>query len=149
MTCLVFGLFLQYVMEHIKIIKGYEKYMLAAFGRKIFGSHNDRIIKSYSKAVFRINALEQQMQKLSDAELRGQTHEIEARIGGRSHERRHGAVAVLRADVRPERVAPAVREVLGLLEVLHALLQLHERHSVELTAVCGLLRRQSRSCCSC
>ncbi|MDR2831564.1 MAG: preprotein translocase subunit SecA [Rickettsiales bacterium] len=43
------------------------------FIRKIFGSTNKRIIKSFRKIVQQINALETEMQSLSDQELAGKT----------------------------------------------------------------------------
>jgi preprotein translocase subunit SecA len=47
---------------------------------QIFGSRNDRLLKQYRKVVDRINALEPQLEKLSDAELRGKTDEFKARV---------------------------------------------------------------------
>lgn len=48
--------------------------------RKVFGSSNDRYIKSLKKTVEQINALEPQMQTLSDEALRGKTDEFRARL---------------------------------------------------------------------
>jgi preprotein translocase subunit SecA len=48
---------------------------------QIFGSRNDRLLKQYRKVVDRINAMEPQLEKLSDAELRGKTDEFKARLG--------------------------------------------------------------------
>jgi preprotein translocase subunit SecA len=47
---------------------------------QIFGSRNDRLLKQYRKVVDRINAMEPQLEKLSDAELRGKTDEFKARL---------------------------------------------------------------------
>ncbi|WP_048438270.1 preprotein translocase subunit SecA [Caenimonas sp. SL110] len=47
---------------------------------QIFGSRNDRLLKQYRKAVDRINAMEPQVEKLSDDELRGKTDEFKARL---------------------------------------------------------------------
>ncbi|HEY8048773.1 MAG TPA: preprotein translocase subunit SecA [Ramlibacter sp.] len=47
---------------------------------QIFGSRNDRLLKQYRKNVERINALESQFEKLSDAELRAKTDEYKARV---------------------------------------------------------------------
>ena len=47
---------------------------------KIFGTKNERVIKSLMPRVLAINALEPEMQKLSDAELRGKTDEFRKRI---------------------------------------------------------------------
>ena len=49
---------------------------------KIFGSRNDRLLKGYRKTVERINALEQQYEKLNDEELRGKTREFIDRVAG-------------------------------------------------------------------
>ena len=53
--------------------------MLSKVFRKIFGSRNDRIIKSLRKEVDKINALEPQMQALSDEELAAKTDEFKQR----------------------------------------------------------------------
>ena len=44
--------------------------MATTFLTKIFGSRNDRLLKTYRKTITQINALEQQYEKLDDAELR-------------------------------------------------------------------------------
>ena len=46
----------------------------------IFGSRNERLIKQMSKSVVKINALEPQMQALTDAQLRDQTEAFRKRI---------------------------------------------------------------------
>ena len=48
---------------------------------KIFGSRNDRLLKTYRGAVARINALEAQYEKLSDDDLRAKTEEFRQRLG--------------------------------------------------------------------
>ncbi len=47
---------------------------------KIFGSRNDRLLKSYRKTVERINALETQYEKLDDQQLRAKTEEFKTRV---------------------------------------------------------------------
>jgi preprotein translocase subunit SecA len=47
---------------------------------KIFGSRNDRLLKTYRKTVERINALETQYEKLDDEQLRAKTQEFKNRI---------------------------------------------------------------------
>lgn len=47
---------------------------------KIFGSRNDRLLKQYRSSVVRINAMEVELEKLSDDELRGKTQEFKDRI---------------------------------------------------------------------
>ena len=50
---------------------------------KVFGTKNERVVKSMMPRVAAINALEPQMQKLSDAELRAKTDEFRQRIQDR------------------------------------------------------------------
>jgi len=47
---------------------------------KVFGTKNEREVKRLLPAIERINALEPEMQKLSDAELRARTDDFRARI---------------------------------------------------------------------
>ncbi len=47
---------------------------------KIFGSRNDRLLKQYRTSVARINAMEVELEKLSDEVLRGKTQEFKDRI---------------------------------------------------------------------
>lgn len=47
---------------------------------KIFGSRNDRLLKTYRKTVERINALELEYEKLSDDQLRTKTQEFKDRV---------------------------------------------------------------------
>jgi preprotein translocase subunit SecA len=54
--------------------------MISGFLKKIFGSRNDRLLRQYSASIARINALESQMQALSDAELAAQTPALKARV---------------------------------------------------------------------
>ena len=50
------------------------------FLTKIFGSRNDRLLRQYRKTVERINGLELQLEKLSDAELLGKTAAFKQRV---------------------------------------------------------------------
>ncbi|MDO4434652.1 MAG: preprotein translocase subunit SecA [Alysiella sp.] len=54
--------------------------MLTHLAKKVFGSRNDRLLKQYRKTVSKINALETQMQALSDDELKAKTAEFKQRI---------------------------------------------------------------------
>jgi preprotein translocase subunit SecA len=56
--------------------------MFAAVAKSIFGSANDRYVRSLGKYVDAINALEPSIQALSDDELRGQTELFRARLAG-------------------------------------------------------------------
>jgi preprotein translocase subunit SecA len=54
--------------------------MISGFLKKIFGSRNDRLLRQYSSTIARINALESQLQGLSDADLAAQTPALKARV---------------------------------------------------------------------
>ncbi len=54
--------------------------MFGTIAKKIFGSSNDRRLKTYRPKVAAINALEPEMQKLTDAELRAKTDEFRAAL---------------------------------------------------------------------
>ena len=47
---------------------------------KIFGSRNDRLLKQYRKTVAQINALEPQLEQLSDEQLQAKTPEFKQRL---------------------------------------------------------------------
>ncbi len=47
---------------------------------KIFGSRNDRLLKTYRKTIERINALEPEYEKLDEDELRAKTQEFKDRV---------------------------------------------------------------------
>ncbi|MGV6826035.1 MAG: preprotein translocase subunit SecA [bacterium] len=53
--------------------------MLGNIVKKVFGSRNDRLVKQMFKVVDRINALEDDLQSLSDSELQGKTAEFQQR----------------------------------------------------------------------
>ncbi|WP_439517746.1 preprotein translocase subunit SecA [Hydrogenophaga sp.] len=54
--------------------------MATTFLTKIFGSRNDRLLKTYRKTVERINGLESKYEKLGDDELRAQTDAFKQRV---------------------------------------------------------------------
>jgi preprotein translocase subunit SecA len=54
--------------------------MISGFLTRIFGSRNDRLLKSYAKAVERINALEPSISALSDADLAAKTPAFKQRL---------------------------------------------------------------------
>ena len=61
--------------------------MVTTLLRKVFGSRNDRAIKRYQKVVRVINALGEDIDRLSDSELAGKTSELRTRLeGGESME---------------------------------------------------------------
>lgn len=55
--------------------------MLTTIIKKLFGSRNDRTLQRLGKIVDQINALESDMQALSDTALAGKTNEFKARLG--------------------------------------------------------------------
>ncbi len=69
--------------KHIKVIA---MFGLGNIASKMFGSSNDRKLKDYNARVAAINAIEPEMEKLSDEELRARTDEYRRRIneGGAS-----------------------------------------------------------------
>jgi len=54
--------------------------MFGALARTLFGTANDRIVKGFDKPVAQINALEPEMVKLSDEQLKGKTVEFRDRL---------------------------------------------------------------------
>ncbi|HVV95023.1 MAG TPA: preprotein translocase subunit SecA [Hyphomicrobiales bacterium] len=56
--------------------------MLGALARSLFGSSNDRRVKGYYPRVRQINALEPEVAKLSDEELRARTDEFRRKLAG-------------------------------------------------------------------
>ncbi len=55
--------------------------MITTLLQKVFGSRNERLVKKYAVVVQSINALEPQMQALSDPELAAKTTEFKQRFG--------------------------------------------------------------------
>jgi preprotein translocase subunit SecA len=72
--------------------------MLGNFAKKIFGSANERLVKSFQRDVDTINGFEASFKSLSDSELRAKTDEFRARIAkGESLDKMlHEAFAVVR-----------------------------------------------------
>ncbi len=54
--------------------------MIANLLKKIFGSRNERLLKQFRKTVQVINALEADLKKLSDDELKGKTEQFKDRV---------------------------------------------------------------------
>jgi hypothetical protein len=54
--------------------------MATNFLTKIFGSRNDRLLKQYRRTVEQVNALEPQLEKLDDEQLRAKTQEFRDRV---------------------------------------------------------------------
>ena len=53
---------------------------MANFLTRIFGSRNQRLLRQYSTVVDKINALEEELQSLSDEQLRAKTDEFKSRV---------------------------------------------------------------------
>jgi preprotein translocase subunit SecA len=56
--------------------------MIGSFASKFFGSSNDRRIKGYGPRVNAINALEEEVKKLTDEQLRARTDEFRKQVAG-------------------------------------------------------------------
>ncbi len=56
--------------------------MISGLLKSLFGSRNDRLLKTYRKQVERINALEPAMEALDDAALQAKTAEFRTRLAG-------------------------------------------------------------------
>jgi preprotein translocase subunit SecA len=56
--------------------------MIGAVARKLFGSSNDRRIRTYRPRVDAINALEKELEQLSDEALRARTEEFKKQLAG-------------------------------------------------------------------
>src|SRR5262245_31122767 len=54
--------------------------MIGVLARKLFGTSNERRGRSYQPRVDQINALEKEIEKLSDAELRARTDEFKKQV---------------------------------------------------------------------
>ncbi len=54
--------------------------MLNRLLTSVFGSRNERLVSQFNKVVVKVNALEQSMQALSDAELQAKTPELKERV---------------------------------------------------------------------
>jgi preprotein translocase subunit SecA len=82
--------------------------------KAIFGSRNDRLVKQYSRTVERINALEPDIARLTDAQLAEKTVALRARVAERAgaaedDEARRAAENAALAELLPEAFA-VVRE---------------------------------------
>ena len=74
---------------------------LGGLARKIFGSSNDRRVKSLRPRVDAINALEPEMQALTDDELRARTDEFRAELADGASARRPAGPGLRRRCARP------------------------------------------------
>ncbi|MFA5040820.1 MAG: preprotein translocase subunit SecA [Bdellovibrionales bacterium] len=54
--------------------------MISSFIRRLFGSHNDRVLQAQAPLIARINSLEPQFKALSDEALRAKTDEFRSRL---------------------------------------------------------------------
>ena len=54
--------------------------MIQGVLKKIFGSRNERLLKQYGRTVREINALEPEISRLSDEQLRAKTDEFKKRV---------------------------------------------------------------------
>ena len=56
--------------------------MLGVVAKRLFGTHNDRFLKRLRPEVAAINALEPELEALSDSALRARTDEFRERVQG-------------------------------------------------------------------
>ncbi|MCB2059164.1 MAG: preprotein translocase subunit SecA, partial [Novosphingobium sp.] len=54
--------------------------MIGAISKRLFGSANDRYVKSLDKIVNKINVLESEIEALSDEQLVGQTEKLRGQL---------------------------------------------------------------------
>src|SRR5512132_788691 len=54
--------------------------MIGGLAKRLFGSANDRVIKSMRKTVEAINALEPELERLADGDLRARTDRFRERL---------------------------------------------------------------------
>ncbi|HZM47089.1 MAG TPA: preprotein translocase subunit SecA [Burkholderiales bacterium] len=80
--------------------------------RKIIGSRNDRLVRQYARQVRAINALEPQMEKLSDADLAAKTEEFRKRVEERLAKIVDGAEDDPEAKTRREEERARIRKEL-------------------------------------
>ena len=91
---------------------------------KVFGTKNERVIKSLMPRVEAINALESQTQKLTDAELRAKTEAFRKRIQERLSHAGGGAASDAEAETDPDRAKRLEKEQYeALQEVLDEILE--------------------------
>ena len=94
--------------------------MINTFIGKVFGTKNERVVKSMMPRVKAINALEQQMRKLSDDELRAKTEEFRRRIQERLSRIENNPAADLNseaeADVDIDRAKQLEKEQYEMLQ---------------------------------
>jgi preprotein translocase subunit SecA len=91
------------------------------FLTRVFGSRNQRLLRQYSKVVNKINGLEEELQGLSDEQLRAKTDEFKARVkaGETLEDIQAEAFAVAReASVRTMGMRPFDVQLIGGM-VLH------------------------------
>ena len=75
--------------------------MIGALARKIFGSSNERRIKTYMPRVAQINALEQELEKLSDDALRARTAQFRKELEDGQDARRYPGTGLRHRAARP------------------------------------------------
>ena len=88
--------------------------MFKTLAKSVFGSSNDRYVKSIGKIVDQVNALEDQIKALSDAELKAQTDKFRAQL----------AEGKTLADITPEAFATVREASIRVLGMRHFDVQL-------------------------
>ena len=83
--------------------------MIGAVARKLFGSSNDRRIRAYRPRVDEINALEPELEQLSDEALRARTDEFRKQLAA-------GVPMAMGSDVGPFPHGTQAREFVLMVE---------------------------------
>ncbi len=91
------------------------------FLTRLFGSRNERLVRSYGRYVRAAAELEPSIQRLSDAELRGKTDEFRRRL----------KEGVTLDDLLPEAFAVVREAAQRTLKMRHFRCAAHRRHGVE------------------
>ena len=104
--------------------------MLNSIMKSMFGSSNDRYVKSLGKIVNQINALEPQLQALSDEELAAQTDKFRAQLadGKTLDDILPEAFATLRRLLEARMASAGRREYVQVLRLLETF-RLEEVHA--------------------
>ena len=110
--------------------------MINALMAKVFGTHNEREVKKLQPRVERINALEPEIRKMTDAELRAKTDEFRQRVQDRLallHEPSEEEMDADRRKLWEKEQYAAIEEVLDtLLEEAFAVVREAGRRAVNM-----------------
>ena len=92
--------------------------MLGSVAKKLFGSRNDRLVKSYSKIVKQINGLEEQYKGLTDDQLKAKTAEFRERLAKGDYVYRQNVVTNSLSDLVLGSTASIITSTIMIICVL-------------------------------